>query len=894
MASQCIVINEIMVNGPGSNDGQNSPNTEEWIELYNTCSSPVDIGCYVLTDGDYGITIPSGTLLQPGDYYTIGSINAGFPVDLDLANCGCAGGNNVGVLTNGNEQMLLFDAAYNLTDGLIWGGGQMPVNFYQVAYTGCTGHNYSLNTTVDLENLPSGGEQGCVLHRACDGSMDWLEDCSGGTPGASNGGTPNYEVVLPTSPLCVGDCFEWQINDPTGILSIEWNMEGALNTASTDVSPIACYDQPGNYSIEVQINSTCGTQDISLPAAIQIEELAVTITASSAQSPCPGESVIISTSIIGDCIWYFNNEPLQSLNTNSIEATETGEYEAELTLGACSALSNTLNITYIPAPEVGISVSPTGILCPGTAALITADTDGSNHQWYHNNLWFGTGNTIEVFEGGDYYYTCEFGSCDYSSATLSIVYEAPIAPVLTATATTPCPDDIVNLTLTPSSNSIDWLRDAVVFQSTTSSNININQSGIYSAQIETINGCIYTSNELQIEYIQLIAPVVVLSSGSDLLCPGSSAGLTASGAFDSFLWYNASTALTIGTNYTATTTGDYSVVGTWEGCSISSNSINIVVLNAPTLDLAPSGEIVSCTQPYVLNLVNDLTLSWTWNNLNFTPNNTNTLDFAGDYTIIATSEEGCESQVYAFSLTFIEAQPILISSSNATPCDGSAVELSATGPYQQWQWTNGGTTTTTLVTTSGIYSVTGASSNGCEYQANIEIEFLPLPVLEVTPVVASDCVYGAVLQAQSNGDIEWQNSIHQTIGTGETLLVDPEANTIFHVISSINSCTTESWVTVTVDCETLFIPNAFTPNGDGTNDVFEVVIDNWSAYHLQIFDRWGSIVFESTDPSEVWTGGVSTHYVPDGIYHYRLTLLTEAGEPIGRDIDHYGHITITR
>ena len=90
--SQCIVINEIMVNGGGSSDGSNSPNTEEWVELYNTCTTPVNIGCMVISDGEFTVTIPSGTMLAANSFYTIGSSASGFGVDLNWSTCGCTTG----------------------------------------------------------------------------------------------------------------------------------------------------------------------------------------------------------------------------------------------------------------------------------------------------------------------------------------------------------------------------------------------------------------------------------------------------------------------------------------------------------------------------------------------------------------------------------------------------------------------------------------------------------------------------------------------------------------------------------------------------------------------------------------------------------------------------------
>ncbi len=70
----------------------------------------------------------------------------------------------------------------------------------------------------------------------------------------------------------------------------------------------------------------------------------------------------------------------------------------------------------------------------------------------------------------------------------------------------------------------------------------------------------------------------------------------------------------------------------------------------------------------------------------------------------------------------------------------------------------------------------------------------------------------------------------------------------------------------------IYIPNAFTPNNDGINDAFKVIISEVTQYELDIFNRWGEVIFHSENPDEVWIGDVNggEHYAPAGMYNYRL------------------------
>jgi len=100
------------------------------------------------------------------------------------------------------------------------------------------------------------------------------------------------------------------------------------------------------------------------------------------------------------------------------------------------------------------------------------------------------------------------------------------------------------------------------------------------------------------------------------------------------------------------------------------------------------------------------------------------------------------------------------------------------------------------------------------------------------------------------------------------------------------------------DDDIIYVPNAFTPNNDGKNDVFQPVLtgDCWLWYRFQVFNRWGKKVFESDYPGDAWRGEVNTKwgrgesYCADGVYMWMIT-----GQKYGNVwTDLHGQVTLLR
>lgn len=69
---------------------------------------------------------------------------------------------------------------------------------------------------------------------------------------------------------------------------------------------------------------------------------------------------------------------------------------------------------------------------------------------------------------------------------------------------------------------------------------------------------------------------------------------------------------------------------------------------------------------------------------------------------------------------------------------------------------------------------------------------------------------------------------------------------------------------------TLFVPNTFTPNGDGLNETFGAKGEGIGWYDMQIYDRWGNLIFHSSNPNQQWDGTYNRKKAPEGAYVYKI------------------------
>jgi gliding motility-associated-like protein len=108
---------------------------------------------------------------------------------------------------------------------------------------------------------------------------------------------------------------------------------------------------------------------------------------------------------------------------------------------------------------------------------------------------------------------------------------------------------------------------------------------------------------------------------------------------------------------------------------------------------------------------------------------------------------------------------------------------------------------------------------------------------------------------------------------------------------SATGCRDTAYQKVIVGADfTIYVPNAFTPNGDGLNDVFFVKWIGVKEFHVMLFDRWGMMIYESFDPNFSWDGSLHDRGCQEGVYTYVI----EASGYIGEKVKRAGTVTLLR
>jgi len=186
---------------------------------------------------------------------------------------------------------------------------------------------------------------------------------------------------------------------------------------------------------------------------------------------------------------------------------------------------------------------------------------------------------------------------------------------------------------------------------------------------------------------------------------------------------------------------------------------------------------------------------------------------------------------------------------------------------------------------SSLYKVVATNVYGCRDSAYVQVNLFRSPVANAGPdinIIKGDT---AILKAYASGTaISFSWSPVQDMNNAQSIRpsVFPSLETHYklRVVSAVGCPAAEDMVTVKVFND-LYIPNAFTPNDDGINDIFRVFpIEGYTLKNLSIYNRWGKRIFKTTDPSVGWNGYINQMVQPAGIYIYVLEWIDPGGRAL--------------
>ena len=346
------------------------------------------------------------------------------------------------------------------------------------------------------------------------------------------------------------------------------------------------------------------------------------------------------------------------------------------------------------------------------------------------------------------------------------------------------------------------------------------------------------------------------------------------------------------------------------GCTVQQNA---TLTNQSGTSVNAGADLVVCAgESVTLNATGAQSYAWDNNVVNgvaFIPASTTT------YTVTGTDAFGCTS-TDQLTVTVNAGLTISVVPSVTSGCGPLTVTFQNTTPNSGdciWQFSNGTTLSgpgnqTVTFNQSGCVDLTLSvvAVNGCEgTQTFTDIICVdPSPIASFTPspgIMTTGDTYSTMVNSSLNAtQYSWDfgdgsTGSTQTSPTHQFPDTGAGNYTVTLTAISANGCTDITQAIVTINEELIYyVPNSFTPNEDGINDIFlPIFTSGFEAddYELSIFNRWGEIVFETTDYLKGWDGTYAGNEVQNGVYTYRIEFKYAAND--GREVVH-GHVTLEK
>ncbi|MEM6964021.1 MAG: choice-of-anchor L domain-containing protein [Bacteroidota bacterium] len=706
-------------------------------------------------------------------------------------------------------------------------------------------------------------------------------------------------------------------NSSTGAeFEYQWTtLDGNIAMGENTLSPEI--DDPGTYVLVVtNTSNSCSAtaeitveEDVEEPIADAGDEGLLTCTTTAIQLDGNNSS----TGITFTYIWETNDGTILSgENTLSPTIGETGTYELIVTNVATGCTANAF-VDVLSDGELPDAVAtPDGVLnC--NESVITINGNGSSvganftYQWTTQNGAIVDGETTTtptVSATGAYTLIVTNNDNGCTSATTVTVeddFEAPVASI-DQTGATSLDCDVASILLDGSASqplgsvAYNWTTtNGNILSGANTANPEVDDAGQYFLTVTNLlNGCTATtsinvSQDLSVPLVNIANPLVLTC---DLTEIDLNANSSSTGANYSYQWTTPNGNIVTGANTlnpTINQSGSYqlTIIDLNNNCD-NASSITVLENTVPPVAEAGVADILDCQVTEVTlngsgsSSVNTI-YEWISSNGNIltgADSTTPTVNAAGSYTLVVTdTQNGCTASDFViveqdasaptdilFSLTLPKCHDDLGGINIQTVEGGTAPYLYSIDGVNFYSGSN-------FTVEPGNYTLYAQDASGCELQTDLEIPALELVTVLVQPEVDIELGEDYQIETFTNippneiAGVEWLPAFRLSC----TDCLNPVAQglkedmTYTVTVTNIYGCKTSASITINVErARNIFIPNVFSPNNDGENDVFMIFggkLEQIKKVHtFQIYDRWGEQVYRQDDfimpmnPLSGWDG----------------------------------------
>lgn len=564
----------------------------------------------------------------------------------------------------------------------------------------------------------------------------------------------------------------------------------------------------------------------------------------------PTTFTITDTTDVQKVEWIFD-DPVIGINNmaNKISPqhlfSKPGDYEVSLTITYYDGTTRKAmrNVTIKLAPEINLG-NDTLLCADATLQLNAASLGSTYYKWQDGS----TQPTFTVTGPGKYWAEVAIGDCIITDS-ISVAYK-PALQVDLGKDTTVYKTNSLLLTVSQPGVTCLWQDGS------TENTYKASLSGTY--QVQVTNGCETTTDEITIRFV----PALTLNLGPDkIICTGETIILGARQAEATYLWQDSSTQ----DHFTVQKPGMYwvEVSNTFEKLR---DSVVIAYRQLPDINLGSDTVIAPGAKVTYDFTTSQHSLIWQ----DGSRTNRYTIDKPGIYWVQASNT--CGTIRDSVIVSYAVGVPDLDLGKDITLCEGEVFTLKVNALLSnvEWQnnlrWQNGSTAQTFTVSQAGTYWVESRSSFGV-IRDSVQVTYQSLPKVDLGTYLTLCGNEQLILNAsQPSGDAtyRWQD------GSTEPELTVSIPGTYWVEVSNACGTVRNSVEVACPACVTAAMPNVITPNGDSANDSFIIPCANQQTWAIEIYNRWGKMVFHS----KAYQGEWSAEHQDNGIYFYTLTNTT--------------------